>query len=307
MAQKWAIRKALFVLGGSVFSTFILSTLIHLWISEWKRVKRNDSRYNIVSLIQTGPEKEALKTVYLAELLGLSTDSAKNLYALDLKEAAKALFSSPLIRSAKVKKLYPNSLYVDYEIRRPICILADYKNVAIDREGYIFPSAPFYPPQDLPEIYLGLPPFGEGPDPFGRSGGRWREPMKNRYLDLSFDLLKTFEGSVWKKGLRIQRIDVSNAFAPSLGRREIVLFTEEEIFFRKAEKELTFLFPKILRLGTTDYAQQLQNFFALRKTILDDYRRQLANLDEGAKFAPRIVDLRVPQLAFIENDTKYPK
>ena len=153
----------------------------------------------------------------------------------------------------------------------------------------------------MPEIYLGLPAFGGSLDPFGRTGGQWRVPLKNRYLDLSFELLRTFEGSPWKKGLKIQRIDVSNAFAPSLGRREIVLFTEEEIFFRKGEKELTFLFPKILRLGTTDYAQQLQNFFALRKTMVEDYRKQLASLDEGAKFAPRIVDLRVPQLAFVEN------
>jgi hypothetical protein len=301
MAERWSVRKAFFVLGGSVLTTLILSLGARYLLAEWKRGQRSDDRYNIASIVQTGPEKEALKTVYLAELLGLSTDSPKNLYALDLNEAAKALLSSPLIRSAKVKRLPPNTLYVEYEARRPLCWLADYKNVAIDREGYLFPSAPFFTPKEMPEIYLGLPPFGDPADSFGRSGGRWRSQIKNRYLDLGFDLLKTFEGSPWKKGLRIQRIDVSNAFAPSLGAREIVLFTEEEIFFRKEEKELTFLFPKILRLGTTDYAQQLQNFFALRKTMVEDYRKQLASLDEGARFAPRIVDLRVPQLAFVEN------
>lgn len=301
MEEQWSIRKALLVLGGSVLTTLVFSVVTYSLIGEWRYRKRTCDQYNIVSIVQTGPEKEALKTVYLAELLGLSTDAPKNLYALDLTEAAKALCSSPLIRSAKVKRLPPNSLYVDYEARRPLCWIADYKNVAIDREGYLFPGTPFYTPKEMPQIYLGLPAFGEGEDAYGRSGGKWRTPLKNRFLDLSLDLLKTFEGSPWKKGLRIQRIDVSNAFAPSLGRREIVLFTEEEIFFRKGEKEVTFLFPKILRLGTTDYAQQLQNFFALRKTMLEDYRKQLADLEEGARFAPRIVDLRVPQLAFVEN------
>lgn len=301
MEEKWSVRKAFLVLGGSVLATFVFSVVTYALIGQWKRERRTSDQYNIVSIIQTGPEKEALKTVYLAELLGLSTDAPKNLYALDLAEAAKALLSSPLIREANVKRLPPNSLYVDYEARRPLCWLADYKNIAIDREGYLFPATPFLTPQEMPEIYLGLPPFGETEDLQGRSGGRFRTPMKNRYLDLCFNLLKTFEGSPWKKGLRIQRIDVSNAYAPSLGRREIVLFTEEEIFFRKGEKEITFSFPKILRLGTTDYEQQLQNFFALRKTMLKDYKKQLASLDEGAKFAPRIVDLRVPQLAFVEN------
>src|SRR5206468_998734 len=98
----------------------------------------------------------------------------KNLYALDLKEAAKALLSSPLIRNAKVKRLPPNTLYVEYEVRKPVCWLADYKNVAIDQEGYLLPGAPFYPPQQMPEIYLGLPSFGAAEDPVGRSGGRWR-------------------------------------------------------------------------------------------------------------------------------------
>jgi hypothetical protein len=301
MSERWSLRKALCFLGGSVLTTLICSVGIYGAFSAWNQKRRTSDQYNILSIVQTGPEKEALKTAYLAELLGLSVDKPKNLYALDLNEAAKALLSSPLIRSAKVKRSPPNTLYIEYEARHPMCWLADYKNVAIDREGYLFPGPPFFTPKEMPQIYLGLPAFGEAADAFGRSGGRWRSALKNRYLDLALELLHTFEGSPWKKGLRIQRIDVSNAFAPSLGRREIVLFTEEEIFFRKEEKELTFCFPKILRLGTADYAQQLQNFFALRQTMVEDYRKQLASLEEGAKFAPRIIDLRVPQLAFVEN------
>jgi hypothetical protein len=198
-----------------------------------------------------------------------------------------------------VKRLPPNTLYVDYEVRRPIAWIADYQNTAIDRKGYLFPIDPFLSPKQMPEIYLGLPPFEAAEDSFGRSGGRWRAPLSNRYLTLAFDLLQTFEGSPWREGLRLQRIDVSNAFAPSLGRREIVLFTEEEISFKTGEA--TFVFPKILRLAPKDWNQQLQNFFALRRSMIEDYKKQLVQLGEGCKFAPRIIDLRVPQLAFVEN------
>jgi hypothetical protein len=191
-------------------------------------------------------------------------------------------------------------VYIDYEVRKPIAWLSDYKNIAIDREGFLFPVAPFFSPKQLPEIYLGLPPFGAPEDRLGRSGGQWLVPLKSRYLNLALEILQYLEGSPWRQGLRIQRIDVSNAFAPTLGSREIVLFTEEEVSFRQEGEEVVCIFPKILRLAPKDYPQQLANFFSLRKSMLEDYRKLLAKVQKNSRFAPRIIDLRIPQLAFVD-------
>jgi len=297
MDPKWPLKKAMIVLTGSVLATCVLSFAGYSVFAGWKNRRFVSDRYKITAIIQTGPDKEALRSVYLSELLDLSVDAPKNLYSLDLKKAELALLSSPLIAKAKVKRMPPNTIYVDYEVRKPIAWLSDYRNTAIDQEGYLFPVAPFLTPKEMPEIYLGLPSFGKAEDPFGRAGGSWRAPVQNKHLKLAFDLLQTFEGSPWKEGLRIKRIDVSNAFCPTLGRREIVLFTEEEILL----KELSFVFPKILRLAPRDSAQQLQNFFALRRTMIEDYRKQLSTIGHSMQFAPRIIDLRVPQLAFVEN------
>lgn len=299
--SQWTMRQALFCLVGSTVATLVFSVGGYFGYQNWKHRRMSAERFQVTAIVQTGPEREALKTVYLAELLGLSVDAPKNLYTVNLKQAEKALLSSPLIQRAYLKRIPPGALYIDYEVRKPIAWIADYKNTAIDREGYLFPVAPFLSPKEMTEIYLGLPPFGAPEDSYGRRGGLWRTPLQNRYLNLALELLQTFEGSPWKEGLRIKRIDVSNAFAPTLGRREIVLFTEEEFSVRQSEKELTFIFPKILRLAPRDYAQQLNNFFALRKTMVEDYRKQLASADEGGRFAPRIVDLRIMQLAFVEN------
>lgn len=297
MEQKWPLKKAMIVLTGSILATCLLTYGSYRLYAGWKERRFTSDKYKIAAIVQTGSEKEALRTVYLAELLDLSFDAPKNLYALDLKKAEQALLSSPLIAKAKVKRMPPNTLYVDYEVRKPIAWLADYKNTAIDEKGYLFPVAPFLSPKELPEIYLGLPAFEKEGDSFGRVGGKWRAPVQNKHLQLAFDLLNTFEGSPWKEGLRIKRIDVSNAFCPTLGRREIVLFTEEEILL----KDLNFVFPKILRLAPRDYEQQLQNFFALRRSMIEDYRKQLSSIGHSTRFAPRIIDLRVPQLAFVEN------
>lgn len=297
----WSLRKSLTILIGSVLITSLFGGGFLLLYKNWKSKRLSDDRYKVVSILQTGSEKEALKTVYLAEILQLSTDHPINLFAIDLKQAEMSLLSSPLISCANVKRIPPGTLYIDYEIRRPVAWLADYKNIGIDREGYLFPIAPFFSPKEMPEIYLGLPSFGDIADRYGREGGKWEVPLQNKFLDLAFDILQTFEGMAWKEGLRIKRIDVSNAFAPSLGRREIVLFTDEELVIKKENKELSFIFPKILRFSSKDYTSQLQNFFMLRKTMLDDYRRQLASADQGGKFLSRVVDLRISQLAFIEN------
>ncbi len=287
MSENWTMKQSLFCLIGSTCLTLSISlTGYSLWKKQ-RTEKLQSGVYQISSIIQTGPEKEALKTSYLAELLGLSADIPMQLYGLNLKKAEQQLTSSPLIANAKVKRLPPSTLYIDYEVRKPIARLSDFNNTAIDREGYLFPIDPFFSPKRLPEIYLGLP-----------ANTGWH--VKSPYFDLALEILQFLETAPWKEGLRIKRIDVSNAFAPSLGQREVVLFTEEELSVRKENGEVICVFPKILRLAPKDYTQQLSNFFALRRTMMEDYRKQVATLEEGGRFAPRIIDLRIPQLAFVE-------
>lgn len=297
----WTMRQALFCLIGSTACTLVLSLSGYALWSRSQHTRLNDPAYRISAIVQTGPEKEALKTVYLAELLGLSADRETNLYAFDRKKGIEKLLASPLIGKAEIKRLPPKALYIDYEVRKPVAWLGDYQNIAIDREGYLFPVAPFFSPKELPEIYLGLPPFGTAEDSAGRKGGLWQTPVENRHLRLAFEILQFLEGTPWREGLRIKRIDVSNAFASSLGQREIVLFTEEELTIVQDGQSIRSIFPKILRLAPKEYPQQLANFFSLRKSMLEDYRRQMALAPHPGRFAPRIVDLRIPQLAFVEN------
>lgn len=283
----WSMRQALFCLIGSTLLTLTVSVGGYFLWSKHRKERLQSEKYRITAIIQTGPEKEALKTAYLAELLGLSADQPTPIYALDLKQATAKLLSSPLIANAKIKREPPSTLYIDYEVRKPVAWLADYKNTAMDRSGHLFPVAPFFSPKHLPELYLGIPPFTT-----------WE--IKGPYLDLALEILQFLETAPWKEGLRVKRIDVSNAFAPSLGQREIVLFTEEELNLRTENRELVCTFPKILRLAPKDYTQQLGNFFSLRRKMMEDYQKQTAGLKEGGRFSPRIIDLRIPQLAFVE-------
>ena len=301
MSSQWTIKQALFCLVGSTCFTLLLGFGAFSLYRNWKTKRLTSPDYRIVSIVQTGMEKGALQTGYLAELLHLSIDEPSQLYSLDLRKAEALLLASPLISEVKLKRIPPGTLYIDYTVRKPVALLADYANTAIDREGFLFPVAPFISPKQLPEIYLGLPPFNSAEDAMGRKGGRWGEPLQDRYFTLALEVLSFLEECHQKESLQVQRIDVSNAFAPSLGQREIVLKIEDELICQKEKKELVCFFPKLLRLAPKDYRTQLSHFWSLRQNMLNDYKKQLALIDQGGRFSPRIIDLRIPQLAFIDN------
>lgn len=301
---QWSYRQAAFCLIGSTLATLLLSTGAYgLW-KKSRRARLADSRYRIAAIVQTGPEKEALKTSYLAEILDLSADHPASLYAFDVKVGKKRLEECPLIASAEIRRIDPGTLYVDYTVRKPVARLGDYENTALDKAGYLFPLSPFFAPKNLPEIYLGLPPFNADKDAQGRSGGCWRTPLENKHLQLAFEILRFLEGAPWQGGMLVKRVDVSNAFAPSYGQREIVLITQDEVL--SEEGKTVCVFPKIVRLPSKDYAQQLSNFLSLRRSMLEDYKLQMAKTrfsQPTVEFAPRIVDLRLSKLAFIQNDS----
>lgn len=294
--MQWTYRRAWTVLIGSTVGTVVLFCVsFAFWHRERER-RLTDEKYRVTAIVQTSLEREALKTSFLAQWLDLSMDRYVSLYAIHVKEAEKKLLSCPLISQAKVKRIFPSTLYIDYSIRKPIAYLADYKNVGIDCLGCIFPMAPFYSPKRLPEIYLGLPAV-ENRVSF------WQGPIQDHRLSLAFEILHIFDGISWQEGMHLKRIDVSNAFASSAGRREIVLMIEDELTIRKEGQEVVCIFPKILRLPLKGYSQQLSNFFSLRRSMLEDYRSQIAKLQYSqtpVQFAQRIIDLRIAECAYVQ-------
>ncbi|MEM8727781.1 MAG: hypothetical protein AAGE99_03630 [Chlamydiota bacterium] len=203
-------------------------------------------------IAQTGPIKEGLKTDCLAELLDLSFDRPK---CLSSEKVEEVLRKSPCIQ--KVSASYPNpeTLYIDYILRNPIFALIDLDNTALDLEGYLFPLTPYFTPKKLPELYLGLkeiPPF--------------EKPLQGKEIALATDLYRLLKEE-------IGRIDLSRIDETSLGKKEIVVILKLSNGMRH-----------ILRLSTTRYKEELDNYQALRSTLREgDFT----------------IDLRIPQLGYV--------
>ncbi|MDR3623709.1 MAG: hypothetical protein P4L16_01050 [Chlamydiales bacterium] len=293
-AWLWIFCSIIFVLGCT-WGTFLVLQYVH-------KMRIQDDRYTIVAILQTGPEKEVLNTSYLAELMGLSTDYKTNLIEFNEKKAAYALLTSPVIKQANVKKLIPGTVYVDYTVREPICTLYDYENVGMDQEGYIFPLRPFFSPKKLPEIYLGLLPFGMQEDEFGRVGGSWNAPLNTKEAQFSIKLVKEFSSPEFQEQFRLLRVDASSAYSELYGQRQVV-FVIEDVLHRQEEKGVvTYVFPRILRLNTEEYLQDMQKYLLLREKLIDDALLSMKNhANETYVRGPAlIIDLRIPELAYIK-------
>jgi hypothetical protein len=237
MAQKLPLAHALGWIVASLFLITGLTTHTCLYYRGKDRQMRRDPSNHLTAIVQTGPQKEALKTVYLAELVGLSIDKGSAYFDFNTEKAEAKLLKSPLIKQAKVTLLPPSTLAIDYTIRQPIALLYDIENSAIDEEGRIFPVSPYLSPKNLPQVYLGL----------SRVPADWHTPIRGKKIELALQLLKM----VSTLPFQVARIDVSKIDAPSLGTREIVLVADQ----------------RFLRLSTKNYLQELGNYLTLREKL----------------------------------------
>jgi hypothetical protein len=299
-------------LAWIVGSSLVTSVCGHLGFRAYfaRQYKQaHDPQYTLRTLVQTGPQKQALKTEYLAELLGLCSDVPSNSLTFDLKAAEEKLRASPLIEKAQLKLIQPGTLYVDYTIRQPVAWLYDYENTAIDKDGHPFPFRPFFTPKNLPELYFGMGSFGNPSEDPDRPVAKWGEPLQGKYVALALNLLSLLSDSKIQELFQIKRIDVSQAFAESYGSREIVVIVEDKILEKQEGRQIEFSFPKILRLSTQNYAQDLGNYLTLRPKLLEQERLSIripSHSIGAVRAKEKILDFRIQNLAFIDETREAP-
>lgn len=287
-----SVIQALCVIVGSMF--VVSGGVFALWTRHFFLSKEPAYEPVIASLIQTGPQRQALPTDYLAQLLNLSSDRPLPVKHVDCSKLQSLLLRSSLISSAQVTLLKPGTLYVDYEVRQPIAWLEDYENVAIDKEGYMFPFAPFFSPKNIPGFYLGVNSFVN-----------WNTPVKGELFDLCLAILSCVNSLDICDQFRLLRIDVSNALASSCGRREVVVITED-VFIRHCQgQDVEYRKRRFLRMNPKTFPQALSNYLSLRKQLLEEEQKNLPEVpstESVALLKDQVLDFRIDQLAFIPNE-----
>jgi hypothetical protein len=287
---KLSLKKAWAKIAQSVALISLPLWLVFFGYQLWQMGRQRSARYTITNVIQTGPEREALRTVYLAEIMGLAQDHPTNLYRFSIQEAQRKLLSCPVIAQANVAKIPPNTIYVDYTVRHPVALLYDYSNTALDKEGVTFPLNPFFAPKRLPEIYLGM-----------EDALSWGKPLQGRKVALALQQLQALYAPSYEELFRVLRIDVSKAFAPCIGQQQIVLIVEDTLRRQEPWGLTTYHFPRLLRLSTDNWQQNLRDYLALREELIVGKMEHSRNASHQTTvhFGATIVDLRLPGVAYL--------
>lgn len=260
--------KCVAVIVGSLFLFSALGFTIFRGYRHLCLKKLTDKEYFIDTIVQTGPEKGALLSVFLSQVLDLSIDKPQNFFLFDEKKATQSLCSIPMIQSATVRKERPNRVYIDYSIRQPVAKIGDFTNIAIDLEKKLFPLAPFYSPKRLPEFYLGVKEY--------------KGELSGKEIDLAFSVFAMLAKVDFERDVFIEQVDVSNAFSNSYGKREIVVVLGEE------KRKI------YLRLSSRGYPLEIHNYLSINKQLQTCSN---SNIDQ-------VVDLRISKLAYME---EYPR
>lgn len=288
--KKLSLRQALSTI---LLSICLISGSCFLMLICWKYLlqkQRLDHSYEIVAVVQTSQQSEGLKTSYLTELLELSIDYPRNLYTFNTQEAVQKLLRLSVIKEAKVTKILPGTIHVDYELRKPIAYVGDYTNTAIDEEGIIFPFKPFYTPKNLPEIYFGETEENLLP--------LWKKRLTGKRKELAFTLLH-LAPQYCDESSSLRSIDVSQAFALSDGQRQVVIKLEDRFLRLVKGQAILYVYPRILRLSEDNYKQQLGNYLILRSYLREKDLVSLASPKGAVEEAKAvIIDLRLSELAF---------
>ena len=221
--------------------------------------KQKDARFNLTKIVQTTLKNDYLPNRVFCELLNLSQDRPINFYRFSCRKAKKRLEQFFLVKTADVKKMYPDTVFIDYTIRNPIAFIEDFDNLSIDEEDVVFPFLPYFSQKDLPKFYLGIRSCKIG------------KLIQSKRLDLA---KITLQCMVEYMQIMHLFIDTSKAFDESLGKREVVVTFDE---IQKNYKQVHTNAWQ-LRLNPKKIKSQIHLFLQLKKEMKTSQERRVIDL-----------------------------
>lgn len=223
----------------AIVSCCLWSALLGAW---WWHHKEHEKRKNnprfIVKRIAARPlTHNRLPIGVLAELLQLDCESNVSIFTLRSDEAQDKLLACPVFAKAKVWRLLPGTLGVEYALRTPVATLAGVKNIGIDESGAAFFLFPYYAPKKLPSIVIPLSEVSTLSDV-------QRRVRRLREIPIALRLLEIISPLARDRGMDVEGIDMTQFRQQSPFRCEVVfvfssfLSKEHRLYVRLSSKKL---------------------------------------------------------------------
>ena len=219
-----------------------------LWLHHRRQeALQHDARF-IIKRIAARPEtQDRLPLALLVELLGLDNTLPPSLFAIRPQQLRSRLLSYPSVADAKIVRLLPGTIGVEYALRVPLATIAGVKNVGVDARGHVFFLFPFYAPKKLPSLILPLSDVSSLKD-VQKQLWRMRETAIGlKLLELASELARLHH-------MNIEVIDVSKLRHQNVFRREVVvgfssfLSQEEPLYVRMRSRNILPMLEQLPRI-----------------------------------------------------------
>ena len=188
-----------------------------LW---WHRAqhqrRQSDERFVLKRLASRSITQDRLPLGVLSELLDVQAEKPCSIFELDLNVAQQRLLSCSAIAHARVWRLLPGTLGVEYALRPPVATIAGLKNVGIDRYGTLFFLFPFYAPKRLPALVLPIQPAKELLE-------AQRAIRLAKETPIALRLLEGIQEVVSPRHIIVESIDLVHLGEHNVFRREVVV------------------------------------------------------------------------------------
>lgn len=259
------IRRALIWIALSVL-IFAGATLgLGLSINFYKNLRAENPRYTLKKIVPKAHRDLYIPEENFAKWLEIFTEHPPNLYHLNHSKMLTALLRQPILEKIRLTKQPPGSLIIDYWPRMPIFQLLDQKSTLLDDQAIVIPHD-LWITGNYPEVFFGL-----------------SEPIAigERITGPKWDTVKEVLTAWQQKNLpyQLSRIDVSQSFAKSAGKRQVVLVID-------LEGEAT----HYLRLPYKGFDERLRDYATLCQ--------HWEEIDEI--YQDRVVDFRIEEIALIK-------
>lgn len=161
----------------------------------------------------------------LQALLALSPEEKKNLSRVDVYRLEQRLLECSAISSGTVRRLLPDTLVVDYTLKKPLFQIGGGHSLLVDDKGSLFRKTPYFPSLSLPILFF---PNSETPM------GAIQSFVSNQHL---FSLCLCIYQKLHELGLVLQEINAEDGVALGFFRREI------RVKAHKDKREICIRFP----------------------------------------------------------------
>jgi hypothetical protein len=190
------------------------------WQKVQQRTREQDERLLLHRIAARSKSVDKAPLSLLSSLLEIK--DGMPLFSLQPAELVAKIHTCPAFSNARVWRLLPGTLGVEYTLRTPIAHLSGFRNVVLDKTGTLFFLLPYFAPKKLPTVVFDFPQSSTLEE-------LQKEAALSKDLTLALRMVPVLTAFASKYKLILESIDLSKRNHLNIFRREIVLTFSPEL------------------------------------------------------------------------------